>query len=1141
MQRKLYFIRPFQAMAKLKHASLCPSSLTKRLLFTMITALLMCATNALAQTVKGTVVDETGEPIIGASVMIKGTNKGIATDIDGHFSLNAAGKMLEVSYIGYDKVTVKAKDGMTVQLNPNSTSLDEVVVTGMQKIDKRLFTGATTKVDAEKAKLSGVADVSRALEGRVAGVSVQNVSGTFGTAPKIRVRGATSIYGTNKPIWVIDGVIQEDAVDVSADDLSSGDAVTLISNAIAGLSADDIESFQVLKDGSATSIYGARAMAGVVVITTKRGKQGRSTVNYTGEFTYRLKPSYSNYNICNSQEQMGIYKEMAAKGWLEFENLANSSSSGAYGQMYKLMADYNPEKYGMQYGGYGLANTQNAMSQYLQTAEFRNTDWFDLLFNENIVQNHSVSISTGSDKATLYGSLSFMNDPGWVPSSEVQRFTANMNAQFNLSKKLSVSLLSNGSYRSQKSNGALNGETDAVSGSVNRSFDINPFSYALNTSRTLDPNATYTRNYAPFNIFDELERNYSDIHTMDMKFQTEVAWKPVLGLELKALGAYRTLRGTNEHIVLNNSNMAETYRAGVNNPNIMYYNTYLYTDPDVIGADPVSVMPTGGIYLRTDNTLEQLDFRGTIQYNKIWKDTHILNVLLGFDLNKTEKEQIYHSDYGVDYDNARIVNITPLFYKQAKEEGTKLSSFSKTWSRGLAYIASLSYSYKGRYTINASGRYEGSNKLGKSRDSRWLPTWSVSGAWNAHEETWFKKFSENNKGWFSTFTFRASYSLVADRGPAWMANAEPMIYSTNVWRPQGEQQEIGLYLDDIENSELTYEKTKEFNLGFDAGFFRNRVNVSTDIYWRNNYDLVGPVETLGVGGKITKWANVAEMKSKGVEATVSTSNLSYACPIKWNTDITFSWTDNEITSLLSRSNMLQLCQGRSSSHFREGYAHSAMFSIPFVGLNDQGIPQVINENGEVTTTDIYFQEYEKLDNLVYEGPTEPTITGGFNNTIQWKNWRLNIFFTYAFGNKIRLDPVFAASYSDQTAMPKDFMDRWVESGDERFTDVPVVASYRQYKTINSLSYAYNAYNYSTARVADGGFVRLKDISLTYDLPRKFTSWIGLQTASLKLDATNLWLVYSDKKLKGQDPEFVNSGGVALPNPKQFTLTVRLGM
>ncbi|MCF0209390.1 MAG: carboxypeptidase-like regulatory domain-containing protein, partial [Bacteroidaceae bacterium] len=286
-------------------------------LFMLIAALSMCVGVAVAQVeIKGTVVSaEDDQPVIGATVKVKEASKVTAiTDFNGKFSIRvpAGGKNLLISYIGMktEQVSIGSKTNITISLKSDDATLDEVVVTGMQKMDKRLFTGATAKVDGDKAKLDGVADVSRALEGRVAGVSVQNVSGTFGTAPKIRVRGATSIYGSSKPLWVIDGVILEDAVDVSADDLSSGDAETLISNAIAGLSADDIESFQVLKDGSATSIYGARAMAGVVVITTKRGKAGKSTINYTGEFTYRLKPSYSDYNICNSQEQMGIYKEM---------------------------------------------------------------------------------------------------------------------------------------------------------------------------------------------------------------------------------------------------------------------------------------------------------------------------------------------------------------------------------------------------------------------------------------------------------------------------------------------------------------------------------------------------------------------------------------------------------------------------------------------------------------------------------------------------------------------------------------------------------------------------------------------------------------------------------------------------------------
>lgn len=1114
----------------------------KKLFLTLFCAVLSAGI-AFAQggsKVNGIVVDEIGEPVIGASVFVKGTKTGAVTDVDGKFSINTSpGSTLVITYVGYEKVETKAESGMKVTMSPSSHALGEVVVTGMQKMDKRLFTGATAKIDAEKAKLDGVADVSRALEGRIAGVSVQNVSGTFGTAPKIRVRGATSIYGTSSPLWVIDGVIQEDAVDVSADDLSSGDAVTLISNAIAGLSADDIESFQVLKDGSATSIYGARAMAGVVVITTKRGKAGRSTVNYTGEFTYRMKPSYDQYNISNSQEQMGIYKEMEEKGWLEFSTLANSSSSGIYGRMYNLIAQYDQTN-----GQFGLPNTEAAMAQYLQQAEFRNTDWFDLLFNNNIVQNHSVSISTGSEKANLYASVSAMNDPGWTKDSKVERYTANMNATFNLSKNLSVSILTNGSYRDQQAPGTLSQSTDVVTGAVSRDFDINPFSYAMNTSRALDPNDTYTRNYAPFNIFHELDNNYIDLSISDLKFQGEISWKPITGLEFHLLGAYRTQKTSQEHSVLNESNQAEAYRAGVDDPNIMYNNRFLYQDPDNPNSLPISVMPTGGIYIRNDYMVKQLDFRGTVQYNKIWNDTHIMNLFGGMEVNKTDRDQSMHSDYGVDFDNGRIVNITPEFYKQAREQGTILTSFAKTWTRNIAYFLSGSYSYKGRYTVNLTGRYEGTNKLGRSRSARWLPTWNVSGAWNAHEETFFKKWMERTNGALSHLTLRASYSLTADRGPSWVTNALPVFIAENVWRPQGDQIETGIYLSDLANTELTYEKKHELNLGFDAGFLNNRINLNFDIYWRNNYDLIGIIQTQGVGGTIQKYANVATMKSNGVEATLSTRNIQTK-DFNWTTDLTFSYAKNKITDLDSRSNVISLVSGQSSSassgRFREGYPVSALFSIPFIGLNDEGLPQFINENGEITTSDINFQEYENIDYLKYEGPTEPTITGGFNNTLSYKNWRLNVFITYSFGNKVRLDPVFAAGYSDMTAMPKEFKNRWVQSGDEYITDIPTIASVRQYQNDSQLSYAYNAYNYSTARVADGGFIRLKDVSLTYNLPMNFVKRIGLGSASLKLDATNLFLLYADDKLNGQDPEFVNAGGVATPLSRQFTFTIRLGI
>ena len=1105
----------------------------KRLTMLLVSLYLSMGMAFAQNRITGTVFEDSGEPCIGATVMIQGTKQGTKTDINGQFNIVVPqGKKLVISYIGMVTQTVTPKNGMKVTLKSDAHTVQEVVVTGIQKMDKRLFTGATTKIDAEQTKLDGVADVTRSLEGRAAGVSVQNVSSTFGTAPKIRVRGATSIYGSSSPLWVVDGVIMEDAVNVDADDLSSGDATTLISNAIAGLNADDIESFQVLKDGSATSIYGARAMSGVVVITTKKGRAGHSSINYTGEFTYRLKPSYSNYNISNSQEQMGIYKEMEAKGWLEFSQVANASSAGLYGKMYGLMDQYNAQT-----GGFNLPYTESAMANYLRQAEFRNTDWFDLLFNNNIMQTHSVSVSSGTEKSSMYASLSAMVDPGWTKDSKVQRYTANINASYKLSKNLTATLRTNGSYRDQTAPGTLNQSTDVVSGAVSRDFDINPFSYALNTSRTLDPNQTYTRNYAPFSIFDELNNNYIDINVMDLKFQGELEWKPILGLSVNILGSYRINRSGRDHSIKDNSNQAEAYRAGVDNPNIMNSNPYLYSDPDKPNSLPISVMPAGGIFIENMNQVKQLDFRGTVNYNHVWsvngEETHIFSALAGMEANRADYEASEHQDYGVNYNMNRIVTITPDFYKQAKEEGTELTTFAQSWNRRLAFFGNVNYSYKGRYSGNFTARYDGSNQLGKSRKNRWLPTWNVSASWNAHEEPFFKEWAQNTNNAFSHATLRLSYSLVGEQTAA--SNATPIFRSTNMWRPQGDQQELALYQSELGNKDLTYEKKHEFNIGVDLGFLDNRINIVTDAYWRDNFDLMGYYYGQVIG---RQYANVASMKSHGIEATISSQNIR-SKDFQWNTDLTFAYNYTEITDLMSVSRVIDLVQ--SSGYAREGYPHRALFSFQFKGLNDEGLPQVVNESGNVTTSDIYFQEYENLDHLKYEGPTEPTYTGGLNNMFRWKNWRLNVFITYSFGNKLRLDPVFAAAYSDLAAMPKEFKNRWVQPGDELKTDIPTIASVRQNYKDNELSYAYNAYNYSTARVADGGFIRMKDISLTYDFAPQLISKIGLTTASLKLDATNLFLIYADKKLNGQDPEFVNSGGVASPLSKQFTLTVRLGI
>lgn len=1076
-----------------------------------------------AQTIKGTVYDENNDPLMGVSVFIKGTSVGTATDLEGAFSLIVpeGTKMISFSYIGYETMQEKVSSDMKVHMSPLATNLDEVVVTGLTRTDKRLFTGSADKLDASKILLDGVTDISRSLEGRSSGVSVQNVSGTFGTAPKIRVRGATSIFGNSKPLWVVDGVIMEDVSEVDTDKLSSGDAETLISSAIAGLNAEDIESFDILKDGSATSVYGARAMAGVIVITTKKGKSGVSRISYTGEFTYRMKPRYSEFNITNSQEQMGIYQELEQKGWLNLAEISNKSSSGVYGKMYQLINSGE------------LTNTEYAKNQYLREAEYRNTDWFDELFNNNVMNKHTISLTSGTDKSTYYASISTLQDAGWTKQSSVKLYTGNLNATYNISDNLSFNMITNASFREQKAPGTLGSEIDPVNGTVKRDFDINPYSYALNTSRALDKNTLYTRSYAPFNILHELQNNYIDLNVNDIRIQGMLNWKPILGLNLSVLGAARTSSNSQENHIKDNSNQAESYRM-MPTTIIRDKNPLLYTDPDNPYAVPITILPEGGIYKRTDKRLIAYDFRATANYNKIFEDTHIINFDAGMEYNTAKRRETWFRGWGMQYSLGEIPFYAYEVFKKGKEDGSDYYGLANYTTNSLAYYGVATYSYKSKYTLNGTFRYEGTNRLGKSRSARWLPTWNIGAAWNVYEEDFFKSL----KPVFSFMSIKPSYSLVGDRGPAFVTNSRAVIQSYNPWRPSANATESGTQISYLENSELTYEKKHEFNLGVEMGFLENKINTEFAWYTRNNYDLIGYINTQGVGGESLKYGNVAEMKSHGIELSITTRNIDIN-DFSWSTNFIYSYTKNEINKLKSRKRAIDLVSGVGFA--AEGYPNRSLFSYQFAGLSEDGFPQTVNEQGEITVTDINFQERDNLGHLVYSGSIDPTNFGSIGNTFNYKNFNLNIFITYSWGNVVRLDPVFDSEYSDLDAMPKEFKNRWVVPGDEERTNIPVIASTRQVKNNSKLSYAYNAYNYSTARIAKGDFVRLKEISLNYNFPKSTIKDLKLSSLSLRVQATNLFLIYADKKLNGQDPEFFNTGGVASPVPRQFTMTLRLGL
>lgn len=1076
------------------------------------------------------------ESLPGVSVREKGAANGVSTNGEGEYQIKVKDDaVLVFTAIGYktQEITVSGRAIINITLDEDISQLKEVTIsTGYQNLNRKLFTGAATQLKAVDVQRNGIQDVSRMLEGQVAGVSVTNVSGTFGAAPKIRVRGATSISGDNKPLWVVDGIILEDIVNISNEQLSTGDPSTLIGSSVAGLNPDDIESFEILRDASATALYGARAMNGVVIVTTKKGKntEGKPVISYSGNFTTFLKPNYSQFDIMNSADQMQVYLDMQNKGWLNHSDVSRGASGGVFRKMYDKMYEYNPET-----DTYALRNDAPSRLQFLSRYANANTDWFDVLFRNSLMQDHSLSVTAGTAKSKFYASTGFLHDSGWTVGDGVKRFTGTLRGTFDVTDRLQIELLSQGSIRDQRSPGTVNRESDAVTGRLSRDFDINPFKYALNTSRVLTPydengnREFFTQNFAPFNILHELENNSIKTSLIDLKIQGSLKYKIIEGLKYSFDGAYRYVKSDREHSITEYSNTAQAYRA-YGNQNVIDNNRFLYRDPSRPGSLPMIVLPEGGFYNVTSNGLVNYYMRHSFEYDKVFNKDHLFNAFASTELRYIDKQSRFNNGVGYQFDRGGIPYLDPNYFKQAIEANSFYYGMGYDYERYLSYMARAAYSYKGKYSFNATGRYDGSNLLGESAVARWLPTWNVSGAWNIHEEDFFKQ-----QNVLSRATVRATYGLTASTANA--RNSSIILRNQTTRRSDNIDKESSIYIDGLENSQLTWEKQYETNIGFDLGFLKERISLSVDLYKRNGYDLIGRIPTAGIGGESFKLANYADMKSKGIEVTINARIINND-KFKWSTNLNFGLHKGEITNLENAPNIFSLVNEDGGP--RKGYPQRGLFSIVFDGLDPKtGVPTFINENGERKSQTVYFQS-TNIDHLKYEGQIDPKITGGYSNRFSYGNFSLSALVTFSAGNKVRLNPSFNSVYTDLSATSNDFLSRWTQPGDELKTNVPSIADRFIVANFGSGSYPYNIYNYSTERVADGGFARLKQVMLTYQLPQKWVKGIGATNASVGLVGNNVWLIYSDSRLNGQDPEFFGAGGVALPIPRQYSLSLKLG-
>lgn len=1018
--------------------------------------------------------------------------------------------------------------------------IEEIVITGYQKIKNRVFTGASASVKAKDIKMDGVADISRMLEGRVAGLSIQNVTGTFGAAPKINIRGGASIMGNVQPLWVIDGAVYEDLVSLSLDQLVSGNVATLISSAIAGINASDIEDIQVLKDASATSVYGARALNGVIVVTTKSGRRDSPTkVSYSYEQSFRQIPSYSNFDLLNSQETMSIYQEMENKGFFDITNALYGRRGGIYHQYYRDISTINPAT-----GNYYLPNTLEAKRHFFKEREYANTNWFKHLFTINPIRNHTVTISGGSKSITNYASLGFYDDGGWSIADKVSRITANLKSTFYINDKLKTTISAQGNMRQQTAPGTFEQRRNTTIGAFERDFDINPFTYALTTSRTLRlrDNAGnleyYRNNWAPFNILNEYANNYIKINLLDFRVQGEVSYKINKDIEATMLASVRQANTGTSHFITEQSNVIGAFRAN-ENPWVAEQNIYLIKDKDNPLLQPKVGLTHGGIFNKTETSLKSYMTRFALDYNKKLGE-HDIKAFGFAEIRYADRVSNPFQGYGIQYDKGNQVFTNPLIIQKLTDEGGNYFSLVNRYDRGITFSLSGTYGYAGKYIINAVANYEGSNTAGKYSRSRWLPTWNIGTKWNIDKEDFMQDSS------FSTLAFRASYGLTAKMNEH-AINSNAVYRNAIINRFNFNERENALKLLHLENKDLTWEKMYEVNVGIDAGFFNNKLSATLDVYQRNSFDLIDIIRTSGIGGQYYKYANFGDMRSRGVELSLNSKNISNE-NFSWTTHFTASYIQQKITRLLNTPNTFDMVAGMGRGNI-VGFARGSLFSFNYQGLNQYGLPTfdfgrypLENRlNANVVGGDFLDSQYSK-SYLIYHGPIEPTTMGGISNTFKYKNWEFSFFITAQAGNKIRINPSFDPAFADLNVFTKDYYYRWLNPGDEQTTHMPTIPSKDLVNIIGqeNIERAYNTYNYSQNRVADGSFVRMKNISFGYNVPNDFTKKIGVNTLNIRLQAVNPFLIYSDKKLNGQDPEFYRTGGVSLPTPTQYTISLNVG-
>ena len=989
------------------------------------------------------------ELIIGANVLIKGTKRGTVTNVNGKFAIyvGQSDKELEISYVGMKRKIVKLEANKTsymIELEEDYNSLDDVVVIGYGTQAKRDIIGSITTISSKDLDSNSGGNINTALQGKIPGMQIVSTSGEPGAGSSIKIRGASSINGGSEPLYIVDGV------PIESENISSIDGDATFSP-IAGINPSDIESIEVLKDASSTAIYGSQGANGVIIITTKKGAQGKTKFSYNGYFGVNGWAQYP--DMLSGEDYMQVRREAARTGgqW-------NSTADDQ-----KL---FTVEEW-----------------QAIQNGEW--TDWIDEALHTGLVQSHQVTASGGTEKTTAMLSAGYYQEKGSFKNDKMDKYNLRMNIEHKLGKTVKVGATTQITHYAQDERAENVLWRAATNAPLGKAYDEDGkvVEYPLGKNGQVSP------------LVDEASEVAARHHVLKTNLIANgyLDFTPIEGLTFR-------------------SNLGTNYA--------------FYRKQDFEGAGSIDRLGQNSTSLSKIKSSEKsfVNWDNIISYNKTVKD-HTFGATALTSWTQSKYTSVNAQGEGQLVDSYLWHNLG------ANDKSSYVIGSDYIQHQTFSYALRFNYSYKGRYMLTVSNRWDGDSRL--SKGNKWASFPSVAAAWRISDEAFLKNVEA-----LSNLKLRLSWGKTGNSGIMAYGTQSGLTPKTNsAFQDNGYTYYI--YNEYVGNENVGWEMSNTWDLGFDIGLFNNRISAVVDLYQTKTTDILLP-RTLptSMGGSnatpFKMYQNIGATMNRGIEVSVNTVNVDNK-NFKWNSTLTFAANHEEITDLIDGKDII----GAESS-----ITSSLLIGRPLRSYH-YFINQGIWQENEAEEAAKYFKDAKKTQSFkpgdiklqdldgnfiiddndrTYLGSQSPKWTGGLNNNFSYKNFDLNVYIIARWGQMI--DYELAGAYDPQGKgnFPA-YLNYWTPENPSNDFPRPAQTNFYNYLGYESLNYI------------DGSYWKIKTVSLGYTFPKSLTSKLGVSKLRAYVTANNLFSFAKNHLIQDYDAE--RGGSAKAPLQRQFIFGLNL--